>query len=744
MATEVGSAYVSIYPDTSKFTQQLSEGIVQGIAHPQSVVGHAMSNLLSSAVQGITSAIGDNFMRGVERFDTIQNFPKLMQTFGYSASDADKAVTQIANHLDGLPGSTDEVLRLVQSISDSTSSLGLATTTGLAFNDMLTAAGADAATVTTSMRIFDQIMGGGLTNITRWQALTSKMPLQFNMLAKEILGASASSEDLGRAIIAGDVSLEQLAQTMTDKMPEFEAQARAMSDGVGTAITNIPNRVAAGWAAILGVIGQGSIANAINGFSYGIRDAMKWIASGLEEFVSKHKIELTGFGYVLERVGAAVADTIKGLPWEDLQNVIAAGLNAVKDALKWMLDNGDIVLSVVKGIVVAVVGMKLGSTLNSIAGSVGKIIGLIAANPLAAAVIAIGAIVAALVNFFTNTERGRKIWAQFTKWLSETWASLKKTAAAVFKTMATTITNVWNGIKSTASAVWTGIKTVIMTPINALKSIVSTVFNAIKSTINTISTGIKSSTQTAWKGIQTFIENPIKAVKSFIETAFKAIKSAITGPVEAIGGVVDTVFGGLASFVGGAVSGAQSAINGFTGKSVDLKVTTTNVTNGVSSAKKSVGSFTGKTVELKANSGNVSAAVASAKKALSGLTDKKVNINFYGYQSGIRGVDISTQTTVAGNKRIAANPIRLYAAAGGIATKATAGIFGEAGDEALVPLSNRTKVRPFARAVAAEIPNSGGGVTVTGNTFIVRKDSDIPAIANAINTKVQRERVSSL
>jgi hypothetical protein len=37
-----------------------------------------------------------------------------------------------------------------------------------------------------------------------------------------------------------------------------------------------------------------------------------------------------------------------------------------------------------------------------------------------------------------------------------------------------------------------------------------------------------------------------------------------------------------------------------------------------------------------------------------------------------------------------------------------------------------------------------GGVVVTGNTFVVRRDSDIRAIAIAINQQAERERGARL
>lgn len=48
------------------------------------------------------------------------------------------------------------------------------------------------------------------------------------------------------------------------------------------------------------------------------------------------------------------------------------------------------------------------------------------ANPIMLIVIAIAAIVAGLVYFFTQTKTGQKIWSNFVKFLSSAWQSLVK------------------------------------------------------------------------------------------------------------------------------------------------------------------------------------------------------------------------------------------------------------------------------------------------------------------------------
>lgn len=85
-------------------------------------------------------------------------------------------------------------------------------------------------------------------------------------------------------------------------------------------------------------------------------------------------------------------------------------------------------------------------------------------------------------------------------------------------------------------------------------------------------------------------------------------------------------------------------------------------------------------------------------------------------------------------------------ATGGIATGPSVVGIGEAGDEAILPLSNKSKMAPFASAVASLMPQydsgskSGGGDTIiTGNTFVVREEADIKKIAQELKRLDDRE-----
>lgn len=809
MPTEVGSAYVSIYPDTSHFEDELTDKLstvnMSGAGKKAgesfqagfSPVTVALGNLLSSAVQGVANMFSQNLQRGIERLDTIQNFPRLMQTFGYATEDADASVRAIQEHLDGLPGTTDEVLRLTQALSDSTGSLELATSTGLAFNDMLTASGADAYTSMYAMRMFDQMMGGAAYSAQRWQGIVSKMPLQMNMVAESLLGAGANSAQLGEALKNGEVTMQELAQAMSDLGPEFEMQARAMSYGIGTAMRNVQNRMGMGVAAILEGIGQRQIANVINDFSYGVRDAMYAIGEGVEWL--RRKILVSGigvlFGELVDRIKTAVAN----IDWTPLKDFISGFLTGVHDILQWILDNSDIVMSVIAGIAAAFAALTIIDTVkNSVAGLAG-IIGAIAANPIIAIVAAVAAAAAGLVYFFTQTERGREIWSNVTEaikgFINDVRAVARENAekiAEFFSNLRDTLAGVWNAIKNTVVTVatairdavataWENIRTTTETVFNAVRSVVEPIWNgisefitglvnlivalvtgdfgAMQDSVSEIFNGIMSISDAVWNGIKAIIGGVVDGIKTVAGNAWSAMKSTASrvwnGIKTTIGSIADGIANSVKSVWDKMKSTAKSLWDGIknTAKSVWEGIKNA-ITKPMESARQMVGniiggiqgfinSLTGKTVDVGVNDSRsrVSTIISDMQSRINSLTGKTVNINFHGYQSGVKALDLQTYSVNSG-RVTRFEMVPTYAAAGGIATKATAGIWGEAGDEALIPLSNRNRVRPFARAVAAEIGETKSGTVnnyyIDGN--LVNADARLAAALDVVAQRVGGRR----
>ena len=149
---------------------------------------------------------------------------------------------------------------------------------------------------------------------------------------------------------------------------------------------------------------------------------------------------------VLEKFGPAMVGVI---------NNAADSVKRVSDNFIVMIDwfnKGGPAVDMVKSLAVAIGTVVTIMTIWSAATKVATAIqtlfnAVLAANPIGLIILAIAALVAGLVWFFTQTETGKKIWADFTKFLGEAITNIGNW----FK-------NLWNGIVATFQGIgqWFG------------------------------------------------------------------------------------------------------------------------------------------------------------------------------------------------------------------------------------------------------------------------------------------------
>lgn len=103
------------------------------------------------------------------------------------------------------------------------------------------------------------------------------------------------------------------------------------------------------------------------------------------------------------------------------------------------------------------------------------------ANPIGIIVTAIAALVAGLVWFFTQTETGKKIWGEFTRFLGEAWANISSFFQSVWENV---LKPVFEGIGQVLSFVWNSILKPIFDGIAAVvtwvwENVLAPIFNII-------------------------------------------------------------------------------------------------------------------------------------------------------------------------------------------------------------------------------------------------------------------------
>ncbi|ASZ71116.1 tail length tape measure protein [Lactococcus phage 16802] len=224
--------------------------------------------------------------------------------------------------------------------------------------------------------------------------------------------------------------------------------------------------------------------------------------------------------------------------------------------------------------------------------------GLIIANPFVAIAVAIAAVVAGLIYFFTQTETGKKAWQSFVDFLSQSIEAIKQFFTGLgtwFSELWTSTVEgtktIWNGITDFFSGLWNGIVTIItnvfatiasavtgaynwfVTTFQPLISFYQSIFNLIGSIINAafqlilaIIRGAYQLVIGAWKGLSGFFGGIFNAVSSVASSVFSAIgsfASSAWGVVRSIWSAAAGFFSGIFNAVRGVVSGVFSSLGGF-------------------------------------------------------------------------------------------------------------------------------------------------------------------------------------
>lgn len=299
----------------------------------------------------------------------------------------------------------------------------------------------------------------------------------------------------------------------------------------------------------------------------GLADGIKLVADTLNWFI-QHGKELAP---IIIGIGTAFA-AVKGYQalnsglqaLTGTMNTVTTAAKGISNGIMLMMDLGG-PIQMLKQMGSSLSLVKTAQTAWSAATKMatavqGAFNAVIAANPIGAIAVAIAAVVAALVWFFTQTEVGRKAWAAFTSWLTDTWNTIVATAQDLWNGLGEFLANLWATITGTVQSAWTSITTFL-----------SGVWTGISTTATTIFTGIRDFIVNVFTVIGALIVAPLQAIQNGINTVFGWILSFITQQMNstntvwstiwtAIYNVVSTIFTLISGYISTAVNAIRTVI----------------------------------------------------------------------------------------------------------------------------------------------------------------------------------------
>ena len=275
---------------------------------------------------GITKAIGatmnvlsSSFDGAINRFDTMQSYPKVMKSLGFSIEQSQKSVAKLNQSVQGLPTNLADVVTTSKSLAAVTSNIDKATDTTIALNHAFLASGSSSEDASRGLQQYSQMLAKGTVDMQSWRTLQETMAPALTKVAKKLGIASGNANELYDALQNGTITFDQFNDAMIECDTEtggFAETALEASKGIKTSMTNI----------------KSAVQNLEQGFLSAMNNMLKSKAmGGLVDNLEKIKSKIYDFR------NSIMESKDDGLTWDFKPGV----LENVSKAMDWLADRAN-------------------------------------------------------------------------------------------------------------------------------------------------------------------------------------------------------------------------------------------------------------------------------------------------------------------------------------------------------------------------------------------------------------------
>lgn len=600
-----GKIVIDVILDDGKVVKGVADinksfGKMGGVAKKASVsVGSVFKalGLVALAKKGIDMVTGA-LDGAISRYDTLNNFPRVMQQIGFSAGDSEKAINRLSDGIQGLPTTLDDVAGTAQRLAILTGDLDGAVETTLALNNAFISSGSSQQDAARGLEQYVQMLSKGKVDMQSWGTLQETMGVALNDTAKAFGFAGASAQnDLYDALKDGHITFDEFNAKIIELSNEqdgFADRALTASGGIKTAYTNIKTAVVSGVADVIksidSVLSQTplkSIQNILDQIKKSLNVVFDFIADGIPivanfigNLITKFQ-ELTGSTDGIKTSVMNVISTLTDFFAPAFEAVFSFVSSIWSQFVEFFQTHGEMIGQAVHNVMMFIWGVMqfiwpaieflIIDTWESIKGVIQGALDIILG----------------IIQFFGALFTGnwtemweatkqifkgalQFVWNLINLWFIGKILKAGKTFAQGFKQI---FVSLWNAIKSLFSASVNAVKNIVQAGFNFIRSIISGIMNAIRSVISSIWSGIKGIFSGSVSGLKSIVSNGframVNAIKSLMSKALSAVKSIFTNMLD-IGKNAGKMFIGIGKdLINGLINGiknmAGAAIDAITG-----------------------------------------------------------------------------------------------------------------------------------------------------------------------------------
>lgn len=207
------------------------------------------------AVSSAMNLVSQSMDKAIDRFDTLQRFPKVMKSLGHSSKDVASSTKLLAEGIEGLPTSLDTVVATTQKLTSMTGNLKQSTKLTIALNNAFLASGASTEEASRGLTQYTQMLSSGKVDLQSWKTLQETMSYALQKTAESFGYAGASAQnDLYKALQDGKITFSDFSKRLIELnkgVNGFAEMAKKNSEGIKTSFNNIVLAVAKGIANVI-------------------------------------------------------------------------------------------------------------------------------------------------------------------------------------------------------------------------------------------------------------------------------------------------------------------------------------------------------------------------------------------------------------------------------------------------------------------------------------------------------------
>lgn len=207
------------------------------------------------AVSSAMNLVSQSMDKAIDRFDTLQRFPKVMKSLGHSSKDVAASTKLLSEGIEGLPTTLDTVVSTTQKLTSMTGNLKQSTKLTIALNNAFLASGASTEDASRGLTQYTQMLSSGKVDLQSWKTLQETMPYALQKTAESFGFAGASAQkDFYSALQDGKITFTDFSKRLIELNKGtngFAEMAKKNSEGIKTSFGNIVNAVAKGIANVI-------------------------------------------------------------------------------------------------------------------------------------------------------------------------------------------------------------------------------------------------------------------------------------------------------------------------------------------------------------------------------------------------------------------------------------------------------------------------------------------------------------